>query len=87
MSSFHGLCFSIINHRDFYFSGQTTGKNTNSRATDLMDLLGITGRTVNDLADGTVDPIDWDAVEARLCELRTESLQLLIDSLSDVEDE
>lgn len=87
VSSFHGLCFSIINHRDFYFSGQTTGKNTNSRATDLMDLLGITGRTVNDLADGAVDPIDWDAVEARLCELRADSLQLLIDSLSDVEDE
>lgn len=86
VSSFHGLCFSIINHRDFYFSGQTTGKNTNSRATDLMDALGITGRTVQDLVNGTVGPIDWGNVEERLRALRAESLQLLVDSLSDLEE-
>ncbi len=86
VSSFHGLCFSIINHRDFYFSGQTTGKNTNSRATDLMESLGISGRTVQDLANGTVRPIDWDGVEARLAELRAESLRLLKESLADIEE-
>lgn len=85
VSSFHGLCFSIINHRDFYFSGQTSGKNTNSRATDLMDALGISGRTVQDLANGTVKPVDWDDVEARLSALRAESLRLLKESLADVE--
>lgn len=86
VSSFHGLCFSIINHLDFYFSGQTTGKNTNSRATDLMEALGISGRTVQDLINGTVGPIDWDNVEERLRTLRAESLQLLVDSLSELED-
>ena len=85
VSSFHGLCFSIINHRDFYFSGQTSGKNTNSRATDLMEALGISGRTVQDLANGTVKPVDWDDVEARLSALRAESLRLLEESLADVE--
>lgn len=85
VSSFHGLCFSIINHRDFYFSGQTGGKNTNSRATDLMESLGISGRTVQDLFNGTVEPIDWDKVEARLKSLRAESLDLLKCSLEDVE--
>lgn len=85
VSSFHGLCFSIINHRDFYFSGQTSEKNTNSRATDLMDALGISGRTVQDLANGTVKPVDWDDVEARLSALRAESLHLLKESLADVE--
>ena len=84
VSSYHGLCFSIINHRDFYFSGKTSGKNTNSRATDLMDALGITGRTVQDLANGTVKPVDWDDVEARLGVLRAESLRLLEESLADV---
>lgn len=87
VSSFHGLCFSIINHRDFYFSGQTAGKNTNSRAADLMGALGITGRTVQDLVNGTVKPVDWDDVEERLRTLRVESLQLLIGSLADVEGE
>ncbi len=86
VSSFHGLCFSIINHRDFYFSGQTAGKNTNSRATDLMEALGISGRTVQDLANGTVKPVDWDDVEARLSALRAESLRLLKESLADLED-
>ncbi len=86
VSSFHGLCFSIINHRDFYFSGQTTGKNTNSRATDLMESLGISGRTVQDLANGTVQPIDWDDVEARLADLRADSLRLLKESLADIEE-
>ncbi len=86
VSSFHGLCFSIINHRDFYFSGQTTGKNTNSRATDLMEALGISGRTVQDLANGTVKPVDWDDVEERLSALRAESLRLLKESLADLED-
>ena len=85
VSSFHGLCFSIINHRDFYFSGQTTGRNTNSRATDLMDALGISGRTVQDLANGTVKPVDWDDVETRLSTLRAESLRLLKESLADAE--
>lgn len=86
VSSFHGLCFSIINHRDFYFSGQTDGKNTNSRATDLMEALGISGRTVQDLASGTVKPVDWDDVEARLSILRAESLRLLKESLADLKD-
>lgn len=85
VSSFHGLCFSIINHRDFYFSGQTSEKNTNSRATDLMDALGISGRTVQDLANGTVKPVDWDDVEARLSALRAESRRLLEESLVGVE--
>lgn len=83
VSSFHGLCFSIINRRDFYFSGQAQGKNTNSRATDLMESLGISGRTVQDLFDGTVEPIDWGKVESRLKSLRAESLQLFKRSLED----
>lgn len=86
VSSFHGLCFSIINHRDFYYSGQIAGKNTNSRATDLMDALGISGRTVQDIFNGTVKPIDWDAVESRLSTMKTESLRLLKESLYDVEE-
>lgn len=86
VSSFHGLCFSIINHCDFYYSGQVTGKNTNSRATDLMDALGISGRTVQDIFNGTTKPIDWDAVELRLSSMKTESLRFLKDSLIDVEE-
>ena len=86
VSSFHGLCFSIINHRDFYYSGQVTGKNTNSRAIDLMDALGISGRTVQDIFSGTVKPIDWNAVELRLSTMRTDSLRFFKDSLIDVEE-
>ena len=37
------------------------------------------------LANGTVKPVDWDDVEARLSALRAESLRVLEESLADVE--
>lgn len=81
VSSFHGLCFSIINHKDFLFAGQAGKANTNSRAYDLMSLLGIQNRTVQDYLNGTDLPIDWGDVEKRLSSLRADSIALLRESL------
>lgn len=82
VSSFHGLCFSILNKVDFYYNASSSGLAVGSRLTDLLQLLGIEKRSVQDYASGTDRPIDWDSVSERLSQLRSVSLEALSHSLS-----
>ncbi|AEB07294.1 hypothetical protein Corgl_1190 [Coriobacterium glomerans PW2] len=84
VSSFHGVCFSIINQRDFYFATQVGNSNTNSRIYDLLDSLGIKNRSVQHLFSGTAEPINWSVVDTHLATLRKRSLDLLESSLNDL---
>lgn len=82
VSSFHGVCFSIINHLDFYYATDTGAGSKASRVADLLKLLGIEGRGADDYLAGTQRPIDWESVDERLEELRTDSLSKLAASLN-----
>lgn len=69
-SSFHGLVFSILFHKEFYSNPLVSGlAERNSRVTELMELLNIPERP----AGMEAAPVDWDAVDSRLESLRKES--------------
>lgn len=83
VSSFHGVCFSIISGTDFFYATDTGAGSKASRVLDLLKLLGIERRSVDDCLDGTASPIDWSLVEARLLAERQRSLTLLANSLEE----
>lgn len=81
VSSFHGVCFSLIFERDFWVTVSGRGAN---RITDLLELLDVTGRVVE---EGRVpmssERVDYESVSPRLAKLREESLSTLMESLAD----
>lgn len=82
-SSFHGVVFSILFHRNFVFyplEGRYSGGN--ERVSDLLDKLGIKGHIWRCRFDYTQVPVpDWEAVDRRLDELRGRSYDFLKDNL------
>lgn len=78
--SFHGTVFSIIFNRPFWIvSNEDRGS---ARFTSLTSLFGLENRIVTSHSSPNWDePIDWSRVNARLEELRKQSIHLLSDSL------
>lgn len=82
VSSFHGLCFSLIAGVDFFYATDSGASSSrSSRLLDLMKLLGIEGRNVEDYLGNRVVSLDWDLINQRLLHERARSLQLLQTSL------
>ena len=82
VSSFHGLCFSLIAGVDFFYATDGgTSSSRSSRLLDLMKLLGIEGRSVEDYLGDKAISLDWDSINQRLLHERARSLQLLQTSL------
>ena len=74
-NSFHGAAFSIHYRKNFYLEG--TYHNANSRLDQLMELCGLQDRVLRPDCSESVDPIDFDAVEARLAPARASSRNYL----------
>lgn len=73
-SSFHGLVFSILFHKEFYSNPLVSGlADRNSRVTELMELLDLPDRP----AGTDAAPISWEKVDGRLAALRKESMAYL----------
>lgn len=73
-SSFHGLVFSILFHKEFYSNPLISGlEDRNTRITDLMDMLGLPARP----AGMEAAPVDWASVDDRLAALREDSWSYL----------
>ena len=69
-SSFHGLVFSILFHKEFYSNPLVSGlADRNSRVTELMELLNLPARPAGVAAPA----VDWTDVEERLAALRADS--------------
>lgn len=81
VSSFHGVCFSLIFEKDFWVTISDRGT---SRITDLLTLLEVPGRVVRE-GDGPnfSKRVDYERVAPRLTRLRGESLSTLRASLDD----
>lgn len=72
-SSFHGLAFSIIFHREVYVMGDS---GQNERMHSILNSLGIGERffdSLNDLEIDEIEPIDYNSVEVKLELLRSHS--------------
>lgn len=77
-SSFHGLVFSILFHKDFI--GVLNNNERNSRLKDLAQKLGLSDRLISNFIDfdlTNIKPINWKKIDNIISELRKDSLIFL----------
>lgn len=82
--SFHGLAFSVINHKQFFvfyrYISNTKGSR-NSRINNILKMWDCTNRLIEDpdinWQEYNVQAIDYDAVENLVAQKREESLNYL----------
>lgn len=87
--SFHGTCFSIINHKLFFTLNRYNSKNsqsTNSRIDSLLSMLGLLDRRINEFDSSSFDylikkSIDYSFVDEILTVKRKESISFLRNAL------
>ena len=73
-NSLHGVCLSILFHRDFYAFDRKGGGD---KYRDLCDRFGLGGRFIGPEGFREAPPIDWAAVDERRQALKRRSLQWL----------
>lgn len=84
-NSYHGIIFSILNHRNFFavlIEGELQGMN--DRVITLLERLNLRSRivsTVEELEKAREEVIDWEAVEKCLQSYREEGMQYLENNL------
>ena len=66
VTSFHGLVFSILFNKNFYYELAKTIPNNNSRLIDLCKTLGVQNREIIDADSIPQSHIDWDKVNEKL---------------------
>lgn len=77
-SSFHAVCFSILFHKNFYYSLDKNNNNNNSRLTSLCNHLNLD----RDIDKFNESPIDYIDIENRLQSLRHESLEYITNAIN-----
>lgn len=82
VSSFHGMCFSLIFEKEFFFATDSGSSGKQSRLLDLLASLGIQGRSVDDYLAKAEQPVNYECVRHRLEGLRTQSVNELANALS-----
>ena len=66
VTSFHGLVFSILFNKNFYYELAKTIPNNNSRLIDLCKILGVQNREIVDADSVPRSDIDWEKVNEKL---------------------
>lgn len=82
-NSFHGTVFSLIFHKEFWSQLKFVDGRENTRARNLLNKVGITGRNVWSQTDLQDTPINWDKVDVVLEEIRKEGKEYLSTILND----
>lgn len=89
--SFHGVVFSIINHKEFVVFCFTKFRNVGGyvRYQNLLDKLGIVDRVIyeddfNNFDVKNLKPIDWLSVDRKLNKLRESSASWLLSQLGNI---
>ena len=82
-TSFHGMVFSIIFEKEFYFEVPPNSYNNNARLLDLAQKLGLEERNV--ALNNTEHCIQWEEVKIKLKQNRKISEEFLYSALEGVE--
>ncbi len=87
-NSFHGLCFAILFHIPFvvFLRPGGTGNPKNIRVVDLLDTFSLTNRIYDhskNLTELFNSPIDWQACDIKLNQMRNKSNAFLNESLAE----
>lgn len=81
-SSFHGLVFSILFHRDFVCI--LNNNERNSRLIDLANKLGLNERLISNVLEfnnESMQPINYEKVDKQLDKMRDDSLNFINDAI------
>ena len=78
-TSFHGMAFSILFEREFYYEIPEKSYNNNARLEDLAGKLDLQAQNLENTA---YEEISWADVQARLAEHRRDSVEFLMHALS-----
>ena len=82
-NSFHGTVFSVLFHTPFYCVSLIGEKaHRSERMRTLCDRVGLSNRHIDGDTSLPFDSVDWDAVDSKLDQLRTASLDYLERALS-----
>jgi len=79
-TSFHGIMFSIIFNKEFFYELSHKVDNNNGRIIDFINYVDLKNREVLFSSD---KKIYWTLVNSRLDEFRNNSKRLLLDTLND----
>lgn len=83
-NSFHGTVFSILFHTPFHSVALTGEKALRSeRMKTLCERVGLGDRHIDGAGALPYDPVAWDAVDTKLEQLRSSSLDYLEQALND----
>lgn len=78
-TSFHGTAFSIIFNRPFYTIRMNDGADTRSQS--LLESLNLQDRMISTDSTPVFTPIDYSEANTKLCKLRNESQEFLLNAL------
>lgn len=76
-TSFHGMAFSVIFEKEFFYEVPPRSYNNNDRLTDLSAKLGLESRNIY----SEIKDIDWEDVTARLDRHRSFSADFIGEAL------
>ena len=83
--SYHGLIFSLLFRVPFVLSS-SRGEGMNTRLSSLLNRLELPPRHYDGMPDAEIlEGVDWQAVHARLADLRRESLEHLTNTVARLE--
>lgn len=80
-SSFHGICFSVLFEREFFFELDEKPENNNSRIETLIESLGLWERQIFGGNCNVDDKIDYEKVTSKLNNERDKSFEFLRKSI------
>ncbi len=80
-SSFHGMAFSIIFEKQFFFDLDNKKQNNNDRLISLAESLGLQTRNLSHCQSDliSIPQIDYQRVRQKLAQLKEQSIAFLID--------
>lgn len=84
VDSFHGMVFSIIFNKPFWVIGNR--ERGLSRFSSLLKMLRLEKRLIDEkdfMSLNIMEPINWDEINAIICEKKQESKDLLLNALKD----
>lgn len=76
-TSFHGLAFSLIMNKNFY----VISKHDNQRLRNILTIVGLKSRLVNNINHINIDPINYDIVNRKLHNAVVDSKSFLLSVL------
>lgn len=83
-SSFHGIAFSIIFNKPFYYELNRKKINNNSRLENISDIFGLESREISNVNDfKNLESINYKEVNAKLEALRKDSSKILKEMIED----